>query len=499
MKTQKPNIIYILADDMGYGDVSYLNENSQLHTKQIDALAKEGMVFTDAHSSSAVCTPSRYSILTGRYNWRSTLKHGVLMGHSHPLIEKDRMTVASLLKDNGYSTACIGKWHLGWDWAIKEGISIDGDPISEEINFSAPISNGPLSHGFDSFFGIIASLDMEPYVYVENNMPTAVPDHITENMLSGPKQAGAVHYEYWREGVTAPDFKHKDVLPTFTEKAIEYIDSVDDSPFFLYFPLTAPHTPILPSPEFQGKSETNPYGDFVLQCDDIVGKIMKKCEEKGCADNTIIIFTSDNGCSPSANFPLLSEYGHKPSYIFRGCKADIYEGGHRIPLIIRWPQAITAGTSTDETVCLTDLLATIADILDVPLPDNAAEDSVSNLSLWQGDTKKPVREATVHHSIYGNFSIRKGKWKLELCPGSGGWSDPRPGEEPPDAPPYQLYDLDTDISERQNVINDHPEIVKELRDLLTMYVQNGRSTPGEPQENTGAPFWEQLEWMHKEL
>lgn len=477
----KPNIIYILADDMGYGDLSCLNENSKLNTKNLDQMAAEGMAFTDAHSSSAVCTPSRYSILTGRYNWRSRLKKHVMYGYDEHLIEDDRMTVASLLQEHGYHTACIGKWHLGMDWA-KDEQGMDG------IDFTKPIQKGPTEFGFDYYYGISASLDMPPYVYIENDRVTQIPDRITSNEGK----------QFWREGPTAPDFKHEEVLPRLTDKVLEKIDAYGDDPFFIYFPLPAPHTPILPTEEFLGKSGTNEYGDFVLMCDDVVGKIMKKLEERNLADNTIVIFTSDNGCSPMARFDELAQVGHNPNYVFRGHKADIYEGGHRIPLLVRWPERIQAGSISDEPVCLVDFMATMADIVNAKLSDDAAEDSISNLPIWLNQQlDQPLREATVHHSFDGSFSIRKGNWKLEMCPGSGGWSDPKPGEEPEDAPPFQLYDLSQDIGERNNVYDAYPEVVAELRELLTQYILSGRSTPGTPQENTKGPELNTPAWLNE--
>ena len=490
MLQQPPNLVYILADDMGYGDISSLNPSSRIKTKWIDQMAAEGMRFTDAHATSSVCTPSRYSILTGRYNWRSILKEGVIWGYSAPLIEKGRMTIASFLRTHGYATACIGKWHLGWEWAkIGSG--------EEEVDFSRPIAYGPCAFGFDHFFGISASLDMPPYVYVENDFATAIPDQQDPgNDLAGSRPEGEVGFGFWRPGPIAPDFKHADVLPTLTQRAVAWIEKQASlrRPFFLYFPLPAPHTPILPSTAFQSKSGTNPYGDFCLMVDDVVGQIMAALDRHGAKDNTIVIFTSDNGCSPVVDLPGLARLGHYPSYHFRGHKADIYEGGHRIPLIIRWPEHIRAGSICEETVCLVDLLRTMADILGQTLPDDAGEDSVSNLQLWEGKSG-PIREATVHHSIDGSFSIRQGRWKLELCPGSGGWSYPRPGKECAGLPPIQLYDLETDIGERRNLQAEHPEIVRRLTLLLADYVENGRSTPGKPQANTGPKRWPQLTWM----
>jgi arylsulfatase A-like enzyme len=482
MATQLPNLIYILADDMGYGDLSSLNPQGKIHTHHLDQLAAGGLICRDAHATSAVCTPSRYSILTGRYNWRSALKQGVNRGYSPRLIEDDRLTVAALLKQQGYRTGCVGKWHLGWHWA-KTG------PEETDVDFSQPITDGPTSVGFDYFFGISASLDMPPYVYVENEQPTAVPDHICE---------GFEGKRLLRAGPTAPDFVHEEVLPTFAEKALAWIDAQaqQDAPFFLYLPLAAPHTPILPTAEFLGKSGVSTYGDFCLQVDDVVGRIMALLDQHGIAENTIVIFTADNGCAPHADLAEMAAVGHNPSYLFRGHKADIYEGGHRIPLIVRWPATIAAGSVSDETVCLVDLLATCADIVEIALPDNAGEDSVSNLPLWRGAALDcALREATVHSSVDGSLSIRQGRWKLEMCPGSGGWSYPKPGPESAGLPPLQLYDLAADIGERMNVAANHPEVVESLTDLLTTYIRNGRSTPGAPQQNVQGAYWEQLWWL----
>lgn len=494
MPARRPNLVYILADDMGYGDLSCLNPASRIRTPHLDQLATSGLSCTDAHATSAVCTPSRYSILTGRYNWRSALKQGVNWGYSPRLIEPDRTTVASYLQAEGYHTMCIGKWHLGWTWPRRSDASAEqrGDDVDTfDVDYAQPIQDGPTTVGFDHFFGISASLDMPPYVYVEDDRVTAAPDRNIETTEGK---------QFWRAGPVAPDFTHADVLPRLTSKAVDFIDAQADgtSPFFLYFPLPAPHTPILPTPEFAGKSGTNAYGDFCLQVDDLVGQIMAALERNGVADDTILVFTADNGCSPMADFEELAQVGHHPSYVFRGHKADIYEGGHRIPLLVRWPGEIAAGSTTDETVCLVDLLATMADIHGNTLPDDTAEDSVSNLSVWRGGIRDGnLREATIHHSVDGSFSIRAGRWKLEMCPGSGGWSFPRPGKESEGLPPIQLYDLQADIGECTNVQDEHPDIVEQLTDLLTRYVLEGRSTPGVAQNNTGGQMWEQLWWMQE--
>ncbi|MDF1746824.1 MAG: arylsulfatase [Gimesia sp.] len=477
-----PNIIYILADDMGYGDIRALNPDCKIATPHLDQLAQKGMIFTDAHSSSSVCTPTRYGVLTGRYNWRSRLKSGVLWGLSRRLIEQDRLTVPDLLKQHGYHTACVGKWHLGMDWTLKQGGFATEKSFNKktnpgwEVDYSQPIQNGPNSLGFDYFFGISASLDMPPYVYIENNRSQGIP---------------TVTKAFFRDGPAHKDFEAIDVLPRITRQTVDIINQRSSAaksgkPFFIYFPLNAPHTPILPTPAWQGKSGINAYCDFVMQVDDTVGQVMQALKKQGIAENTLVIFTADNGCSPAANFKEMADKDHQPSYRFRGHKADIYEGGHRVPFIANWPARIKAGTRSDQLTCLTDLLATAADIIGAKLPDEAGEDSVSILPALEAKATAPLREAAVHHSIRGAFSIRKDHWKLELCPGSGGWSFPKPGKDDlSQLAEIQLYNLNDDAGEQQNVQHLHPEIVKDLTTLLQSYVERGRSTPGKPQQNNG--------------
>ncbi|HAS82180.1 MAG TPA: arylsulfatase [Verrucomicrobia bacterium] len=492
--TDKPNLIYILADDMGYGDLSCLNEKAQFKTVHLDRLARDGMRGADAHASSSVCTPSRYSLLTGRYNWRSVLKSGVTYGYSPPIIEKGRLTVASMLREQGWRTACVGKWHLGLEWALKDGGVASSDQDEAQVDFSAPVKGGPCDFGFDTFFGISASLDMPPYVYVKDDRVTSVPvRHVEPCRGMG----------FWRGGWIADDFKHEEVLTRLTTEVESLIGEYakSDQPFFIYFPLPAPHTPILPTEPFRGKSGTNAYGDFCLQVDDTVGRVMHALKDNGLEENTIVIFTADNGCSPMADFEALARFGHHPSYTFRGMKSDIFEGGHRIPFVLRWPGVVPPDSVCAQTFCLSDLVATMAEITGFELPADAAEDSISNLSLWtQPAAALPVRDATVHHSINGSFSIRKGSWKLEMCPGSGGWSLPRGNtpEEIEGLPAIQLYDLGSDIGERHNRCAEHPEIVEELKALLTAYVNHGRSTPGKPQPNTGCKHWPQLHWLSEQ-
>lgn len=373
--TSSPNIIYILADDLGYGDVSALNPDAAWKTVYIDQIAEEGIRFTDAHSGSAVCSPTRYGVLTGRYSWRTSLKNGVLWSWDLPLIKKDETTVGKLLQEKGYNTACVGKWHLGLGWQYHAE-----DPDS--VDFSKPVTGGPTALGFDYFFGITASLDIPPYVYIENNLPTMVPVSYTQNTSE---------YGWWRKGLTGDDFEHEQVLPVLTDKAVDFIDRHMEArpgePFFLYFPLPAPHTPILPTDEFKGKSGTNPYGDFMLQVDHTVGRILLSLEEHQISENTLIIFTSDNGCSPEANYTELARFGHDPSFHFRGHKADIFEGGHRVPFLVRWPEKIKAGTENHQVVCLTDLLATAAEITGAETDQATGVDSYSLLPALLGDSE----------------------------------------------------------------------------------------------------------------
>ena len=482
---QRPNIVFILADDMGYGDVSCLGaDSSLLHTPNIDRLAAEGVAFTDAHSGSAVSTPTRYGILTGRYSWRSTLKQGVLNGYSPALIAEERETVASMLKEEGYTTACIGKWHLGWDWAnIAAG--------KDSVDFSRPIANGPTTRGFDYFYGFCGSLDMPPYVYVENDRPTCLPNRETVNKGK---------YSWWRKGPTGADFDHADVLPNLVARACRYIGekAPAEQPYFLYLPLPAPHTPILPTEEYRGKSGLGEYGDFVLMVDDMVGKVLKAVADSGEEDGTIVVFTTDNGCSPAAGIDELKKQGHSPNYIYRGHKADLFDGGHRIPCLLRWPDKVKPHI-VSQTICLTDFYATFAAVAGHRMADTEGEDSYDLCPALDSEKEvAPIREATVHHSIKGEFSIRKGKWKLLVSPSSGGWSYPRPGKD--DAviatlPRVQLYDMEADPTERHNLEAVRPDVVKELKALLTQYIRNGRSTPGEPQKNDGPEWWKQLSWM----
>jgi arylsulfatase A len=464
--SQKPNIVYILCDDLGYGDLHCLNpERCKIATPHSDALARQGMVFTQAHSSSSVCTPSRYSILTGRYAWRTRLQSHVLGGTGSPLISPNRLTVPALLKEHGYTTACIGKWHLG--------LSID---LAQKER--PKILASPTQFGFDSFFGLSASLDTPPFAYIRN-----------EAFVEAP----TVTKTFGRTGPAAPSFEAVDVLPKLASEAVELIAQAK-TPFFLYLPLTSPHTPIVPSREWQGKSSLGAYGDFVMQSDWVLGQIMAALDKAGVSENTLLVLTSDNGFAPYVgfnragggmeNYKEIEGRGHYPSADRRGYKSDIWDGGHRVPLIVRWPATVKARSTCDQIVSLTDLMATCADLVGAKLPESAGVDSVSMLPALLGTAEKPLREAIVYHSIHGSFAIQQGRWKLGLCPDSGGWSAPRRfTPEAKTLPPVQLYDIQKDVGERKNESASHPEVVSQLSALLKKYVDEGRSTPGAPQKN----------------
>ena len=503
MNIQKPNIIFFLTDDLGYGDVSCMNPESKIHTENIDRLAREGMRFTDCHASSAVCSPSRYALMTGRYNWRSELKNLVLPGVSRALIEPGRETIASMLKKQGYRTACVGKWHLGMDWETvgDTKLTIHMPEVDKRrddlgLDYTKPIKNGPNAKGFDYYFGMAASLDQAPYMFIENDMAQAVPDCIIGSDDCDHASPGTEFL--YDKGPAWSGFDLEQAVPTCDQKVLDLIDqwAGQEEPFFIYYPTLAVHGPLLPTNEFKGKSGLGAYGDFVLQVDAFIGRLEAKLDEKGIADNTIVVFTSDNGCSSIVGFEALAKHGHNPNYIFRGSKSDIWEGGHRVPMVIRWPGHIQPGTTCEQTMCLVDFFATFAQLTGYQIPDNAAEDSVSILPLMEG-SQEPIREATVHHSFFGSFSIRKGDWKLEMCNGSGGGTLPNWAPAAADLPPIQLYHLSEDIGETRNVYQEYPEKVEELKQLLTQYIVTGRSTPGAPQENFPCENWPGLEWLQQ--
>ena len=483
---RRPNIIYLMADDMGYGDPGCYNPHSKIPTPNMDRLAAEGVRFTDAHSPSAVCTPTRYGVLTGRYCWRSALKRQVLYSYEPALIEKGRLTVASMLKAVGYTTAAIGKWHLGLGYTAKDGEWVDfgrplpwpsvGRPLEEKIDFTQPLTDGPVNLGFDDFYGTSGCATAQPpYAFIENDRFVVVPSVYHEDPVFTS-----------RPGMMAPDWDHKDVDPIFTRKAVAYIkdQARSDAPFFLYLNPSSPHEPCVESvvPEFaRGKSGAGPRGDMVWLVDWMVGEVLDALEATGQAENTLVIVTSDNGALPGDRIRLENGeqtyriYDHQSCGDWRGYKSHIWDGGHREPLIVRWPGVVQPGTTTDELTCLTDLMATCAAIVDYDLPDDAGEDSYNVLPVLTGETlNTPIRDSVIHHACFGVFAIRQGPWKLILeTQGSGGWPPPR-GEGPEMGAPGQLYNLHEDPQEKVNLWDDRADVVRRLVELLKTQKFEGR-------------------------
>ena len=476
MPENKPNIIFILADDMGYGDLGSNNPNSKIPTPNLDRLADQGMRFTDAHAASAICTPSRYNVLTGCYGWRSRLKRGIVWEWDSPLIEPDRLTVAGLLRQAGYATHCLGKWHLGWDWVTLDG-NLAGPqlPFGElnqeimqqrlemgnRIDYSQRIGGGPVDRGFDTYFGVDVP-NFPPYTWFEN-------DHLT-----APPTVEKPASMYGNPGLMRPGWSFEAMIPEFTRRAVSLIKSAAD-PFFMYFPLTSPHAPVVPNAAFRGLSRAGKYGDFVCEVDWLVGEIMQALDRAGKADNTLLIFTSDNGpesgrADYEGAYELARTSGHYSMGSWRGVKRDIWEGGHREPYIARWPGVTPAGTLCNQLVGLGDLMATCAEITGSVLPSNAGEDSISLLPLLLGQTDRPTRNQLVHHSANGNFAVRSQDWILIDAPSGGDVTEPEwfrreRGYVPHDFP-GELFDLSTDGAERENLYGHHPEVIKELSALL---------------------------------
>ncbi len=478
MTQHNPNIIFILADDMGYGDMACQNPESKIPTPNLDRLAAQGVRFTDAHAPSSVCTPSRYALLTGRYAWRTRLKRGVLWPWDPPLIEPGRTTVAAWLRDRGYRTACIGKWHLGWHWETKDGRPANAATeygvldreqryaLGEHIDFGKPVTGGPIDCGFDYYFGDDVP-NFPPYTWFENDRLLDAPvEDKPEGMFGLP-------------GPMASGWSLEAVMPALTQRAVQYIEAADEQPFFFYFPLTAPHTPIVPTDDFKGMSGAGAYGDFVCEVDWAVGEVMAALERSGRVENTLIIFSSDNGPENTA-YGRIRAYSHYSMDGLRGLKRDTWEGGHRVPFIARWPAQIAPGRVCDEVICLTDFTATAAAIAGAPLPSDMAEDSYNILpALLNARGETPLREATVHHSMRGKFAIRKGRWVLIDAPSGDDnaephWFKAERGYEPHDQP-RELFDLECDRMERFNCYAEHPEVVAELETLLEKYRREGRS------------------------
>lgn len=450
---EQPNVVFIICDDLGYGDVQCLNpEHGKIKTPHVDQLASEGMIFTDAHSGSSVCTPTRYGLLTGRYSWRTKLQKGVVQGFSPCLIAEDRPTVAGFYRDQGYDTAIIGKWHLNFEYLDPQ----TGERLKAKGNATPPVGatipDGPIHRGFDYFHGIHHARSME--AIIENG--EVIEHDPVENFL-----------------------------PRVTEKSVDYIKSRKgkDKPFFLYVPLGSPHTPIVPTGRWVGMSGLGKYGDFVMQTDHAVGEISKALQSQGFSGNTLVIFTSDNGCSKAADIKGLADQGHWVSGEMRGSKADIWDGGHRVPFIVRWPGKISPGSRCSQLICLTDFFRTSVDVLGVEVPPGSCEDSVSFLPALFGKQISSKRLGVVHHSISGHFAYRSGDWKLLLARGSGGWSSPKEKEMAAGSEEAQLYNLAKDPQEQENLYRRQPDIAKQLLEKLTRDVEAGRSVPGSASNN----------------
>ena len=485
----RPNIVVIYADDLGYGDVSCYNlERGKISTPHVDRLAAAGMRFTDAHSSSGVCSPSRYTLLTGRYHWRTRLQKGIVGLWGKPLIAEDRLTVAGLLKGQGYTTACVGKWHLGWEWPIAEddkpffkpppgkgeGAAVtDAHRAAWRRTFSQSIAGGPISRGFDHYFGTDVP-NWPPYCFIEQDRTVGMPTRYLPVPLLRRNQASI-------PGPALEDWTLEPILPTLGDRAASFVREAAE-PFFLYMSLTSPHTPLSVNDAWRGKSGLNLYADFVMETDAVAGQVLDAVAARGVDGETLVLFTSDNGCAPYIGAQELEEKGHFPSGPLRGYKNDVWEGGHRVPFVVRWPGVVAPSTECAELVHQADLLATVAEVVEATLSESAGEDSVSLLPLLKGgDT--PVRQTAVSQSGRGLLSVRRGSWKLIFGPGSGGWSKGR------DEQAAQLYDLATDLGETRNLFAARPELVADLTSTMTQVVEKGRSTPGAPQQNDVPVDW----------
>jgi len=477
----RPNVVFILADDLGYGDLRSYNEASRIPTPRLDRLAAEGLRFTDAHSPSAVCTPTRYGILTGRYAWRTALQRNVLWEWDPPLLEEERTTLAELARTAGYRTACIGKWHLGWNWPLNDGRTLrDLVPLpalrlpmelrstfARMVDLDAAIPGGPLDHGFEHFFGDDVP-HFPPYAFVEDDRLTERPTSTLPPTMFGTP------------GPMVPGWDLSVVLPTLARRAAVWIEQQEE-PFFLYLSLTAPHTPIAPSPHFAGKSGAGPYGDFVHEVDWVAGVVLDALERKGIAKETLVVFASDNG-SPgrdgehmmSGEVNSVRRLQHDPSGGWRGIKGDIHEGGHRIPLIVRWPGQVEAGRTSDVMLSLTDLYRTLASAMEAEVPAGNGEDSFDALPLWLDESPQPPRDHLVMQSFEGVLAIREGPWKLIFSRNHGGFSpDPFVAE----GPPGQLYNLQDDPGETRNRFESEPARVKQLEARIRDLIQAGSSRP----------------------
>ncbi|MDB4459102.1 arylsulfatase [bacterium] len=474
---QHPNVIILYADDMGVADVSYGNKEAKIQTPNIDRLANQGLAFTDGHSSSGICTPSRFAMLTGQHHWRRF--HGIANAFGGPVFEEGDFTIAGMFKEKGYRTACFGKWHLGWDFdAIrKPGVEKKDWPNAESYDWTKRFPGGPLERGFDHYFGD-GTINFPPYCWIEGDRFLTIP---TKPVIKSKPLAGGGSF---RPGPMAESWSPYDILPTITEKTVEWIGKQKaDKPFFAYLAFNSPHYPIVPNKEFQGESKAGFYGDFMIETDAMVGKVLDALDKQGLTENTMVIFTADNGAETHA-FERLKEFGQWSSGKFRGVKRDIYEGGHRVPFIVRWPDKIKAGSVSNEVVNQVDLAATFAAMIDHPLETEEAIDSYNLLPLLMGKNhNRPLRTATVQNTSPNKFALRQGDWILiDTASGSAkkesksylqhfgleGYGKENPG---------LLFNLKNDPGQSKNLYADHPQRVESMRNLLKRYTNGERCAP----------------------
>ena len=473
-----PNIVILYADDMGFGDLGANNPASKIPTPNLDRLAAEGTRFTDAHSSSGICTPSRYALLQGRYHWRKF--HGIVNSFGEPVLDADRCTLSSLLLSKGYDTACIGKWHLGWNWASIQKPGAQADKAHgfapDAFDWSKPIPGGPLSHGFAYYFGDDVP-NFPPYAWFENDRVTTVPTV----PVTPPAQPLEGHWEA-RPGPSVDGWDFYAVMPTLTSKAENWIKTRNpEKPFFLYFPFTSPHAPIVPAPEFQGRSKAGAFGDYVCQTDDTVGRVLNALREKGLEKDTLVIFSADNGAESYA-YERIRNFEHFSSGPFRGVKRDLWEGGHHVPMVVRWPGHVPAGRAAEGLMSQIDIYATIAAAVGATIAPRAAEDSVNQLDFWRGKTASN-RSSLVHNTNPKNYALRSGDWLLVDAP-SGGvskvptWYDEQFGYTK-NADKGELYDLKTDPAQKKNLHGSHPQKVAELQTELRRIREAGDNAPAQ--------------------
>jgi len=484
LKKSKPNIIIIYADDMGYGDLHCQNINSKIPTPNLDKLASEGMRFTDAHSSSGICSPSRFALLTGAYHWRR--QHGIVGSFGTPLFIDSDVTLPQVLGENGYTTACIGKWHLGWHWNFKSKPTgtrkywgkDHSVYLPQDIDWEGPIKGGPLDRGFDYYFGD-GTINFPPYAWIENENFVETPNDFFEfDQFKRKAKEGD-----WdsRPGPKVKGWDPYQVLPTITQKTIAWINKQNqEQAFFLYLALPSPHMPIIPNDAFDGTSKAGAYGDYMYQTDHITGEILEALKKKGFEENTIIIFSSDNGPESTA-WERAVQYNHFSMGDFRGLKRDVWEGGHHVPFIVKWTKEIKAGSVSDEVVCQTDIMSTIAEITEIELPAHAAPDSYSLLAvLKENKYKSPLREATIHNTSKSTWAIRKGDWLfINSNSGSGARKPPESFVKLKKYSNFKtkglLFDMSKDKEQRVNLYSKKPNKVKELDELLKKY-RNSTST-----------------------